>query len=121
MPARIARHVSLSRAIKAGIQALGLGQVPIKPDYAAHTLTAPRYPKGVNGPDFLARVLQKGVTLAGGLHPAIRAEYFRIGHMGSVTLSDVLATLSAIEDALAGCGYGFTPGVGVEAARDAGR
>lgn len=117
MPARYARHVAISQACKAGLQALGLSQVPLRPEYAAHTLTAPRYPIGVNGSEFLGKVLQEGVTLAGGLLPAIRSEYFRIGHMGAVTLGDIIATLSAIETALAGCGYEFTPNAGVEAAQ----
>jgi alanine-glyoxylate transaminase/serine-glyoxylate transaminase/serine-pyruvate transaminase len=59
------------------------------------------------------------VTLAGGLHPVIRSEYFRIGHMGAHTPGDILATLGAIEVALAGCGYQFTPGIGVAAAQKA--
>jgi alanine-glyoxylate transaminase / serine-glyoxylate transaminase / serine-pyruvate transaminase len=117
MPHRTARHIAISQACKAGIQALGMSQVPLKPEYAAHTLSAPRYPIGVNGPDFLARVLRSGVTLAGGLLPAIRGEYFRIGHMGAATHGDILATISAIETALAGCGYEFTPNIGVEAAQ----
>ena len=121
MPARFARHTAISQAIKAGIQALGLSQVPLRPEFAAHTLTAPRYPIGVNGADFLGRVLQAGVTLAGGLLPAIRNEYFRIGHMGAVTLGDVVATLGAIESALDSCGYVFTPNAGVEAAQAAGK
>jgi alanine-glyoxylate transaminase/serine-glyoxylate transaminase/serine-pyruvate transaminase len=119
MPARYARHINISQACKAGVQALGLSQVPLRPEYAAHTLTAPRYPIGVNGAEFLGRVLQSGVTLAGGLLPAIRNEYFRIGHMGAVTLGDVVVTISAIESALAGCGYVFTTGVGVDAAQTA--
>jgi alanine-glyoxylate transaminase/serine-glyoxylate transaminase/serine-pyruvate transaminase len=117
MPGRIARHIAISQACKAGLQGLGLSQVPLRSEYAAHTLSAPRYPIGVNGTDFLTRVLQSGVTLAGGLLPAIRSEYFRIGHMGAVTLGDVFATISAIETALAGCGYQFTPNAGVEAAQ----
>jgi alanine-glyoxylate transaminase/serine-glyoxylate transaminase/serine-pyruvate transaminase len=116
---RFARHEAISQACKAGITALGLNQVPIHAEFAAHTLTAPRYPIGVSGADFLSRVLQAGVTLAGGLLPAIRNEYFRIGHMGAVTQGDVLATISAIESALAGCGYVFTPNIGVEAAEAA--
>jgi alanine-glyoxylate transaminase/serine-glyoxylate transaminase/serine-pyruvate transaminase len=118
---RTARHIAISQACKAGIEALGLTQVPVQPDYAAHTLTAPRYPIGVNGPEFLGNVLEAGVTLAGGLLPSIRAEYFRIGHMGAVTLGDVVATIGAIETALAGCGYKFTPGIGVEAAQRSAR
>jgi alanine-glyoxylate transaminase/serine-glyoxylate transaminase/serine-pyruvate transaminase len=121
MPKRISRHFAISRACKAGIEALGLGQVPLEVRFAAHTLTAPRYPSGVNGAEFLSGVLNAGVTLAGGLYPAIRAEYFRIGHMGAVTLGDVLATISAIESALAGCGYDFTPKIGIEAAQAAGK
>jgi alanine-glyoxylate transaminase/serine-glyoxylate transaminase/serine-pyruvate transaminase len=117
LQARIDRHVAISQACKAGLQALGLGQVPMRPEYAAHTLSAPRYPVGVNGTDFLAGALQAGVTLAGGLLPAIRNEYFRIGHMGAVTMGDVIATLSAIETALAGCGYVFTPNISVDAAQ----
>jgi alanine-glyoxylate transaminase/serine-glyoxylate transaminase/serine-pyruvate transaminase len=121
MPQRITRHIAISQACKAGIQALGLSQVPLRPEYAAHTLTAPRYPIGVNGADFLRRVLESGVTLAGGLLPTISGEYFRIGHMGAVTPGDILATIIAIESALAGCGYKFTPNAGVEAAQGAAR
>jgi alanine-glyoxylate transaminase/serine-glyoxylate transaminase/serine-pyruvate transaminase len=121
MPRRVARHIAISQACKAGVQALGLTQLPIRHEFAAHTLTAPRYPIGVNGTEILGRVLQSGVTLAGGLMPTIRNEYFRIGHMGAVTLGDVLATISAIETALAGCGYEFTPNAGVEAAQAAGK
>ena len=120
MPARYARHVAISQACKAGVQALGLTQLPTQAEYAAHTLTAPRYPIGVNGPEFLQHVLHAGVTLAGGLLPAIRTEYFRIGHMGAVTLGDISVTLGAIETALAACGYEFTPNAGVEAAQSAG-
>ncbi len=121
MKARFERHIATSRAFKAGIQALGLTQVPVQAEFAAHTLTAPRYPIGVNGAEFLQRVLQAGVTVAGGLLPSIRNEYFRIGHMGAVTLGDVVATLGAIETALSGCGYEFTPNAGVEAAQLAGK
>jgi alanine-glyoxylate transaminase/serine-glyoxylate transaminase/serine-pyruvate transaminase len=116
MEARLARHHLISRACKAGIRALGMGQVPVSDEAAANTMTAPRYPQGVNGAEFLAGAAKAGVTLAGGLHPAIRAEYFRIGHMGSANKGDILATLGAIETALAGCGYAFTPGSGVAAA-----
>ncbi len=116
MDARFARHQRISRAVKAGLTAMGLSQVPVSAEAAANTMTAPRFPAGVNGPDFLAKVGGAGVTLAGGLHPAIRAEYFRIGHMGAVNQGDVLATLGAIEKGLSGCGYAFEVGKGVAAA-----
>ena len=96
--------------------ALGLGQVPIEAEATANTMTAPRYPAGVAGPEFLGKVKAAGAILAGGLHPAIRAEYFRIGHMGPTMLGDTLATVGAIEVGLAKCGYGFERGAGVAAA-----
>ncbi len=119
MPARWARHAALGRACQSGIAALGLGQVPLGPECAAHTMTAPRFPAGVTGPVLLPKVTKAGAVLAGGLHPQIKAEYFRIGHMGSVNLGDILATLGAIESGLAACGYQFQPGAGVAAAQAA--
>jgi len=117
MSKRVIRHQSLSRACKAGIEALGLMQVPVSSDKAATTMTAPRYPAGVQGPNFLSSAAKAGIILAGGLHPAIRTEYFRIGHMGSVSIGDILATLSAIETALAGSGYKVGSGCSLEAAQ----
>ena len=117
MPARVERHRALGRSCRAGLAALGLAQVPLSPEMAANTMSAPRFPTGVIGPDFLAQALKAGVTLAGGLHPAIRAEYFRIGHMGSSGMGDMLATFGAIEAALEACGYSFTAGAGTAAVR----
>lgn len=119
LEARFARHKRISRAVKAGIAALGLGQVPLSDGIAAHTMTAPRFPAGVSGGDLLPQVGKAGVTLAGGLLAVIRNEYFRIGHMGAVNLGDALATIGAIESGLAACGYSFAPGAGLEAAQKA--
>jgi alanine-glyoxylate transaminase / serine-glyoxylate transaminase / serine-pyruvate transaminase len=115
LEARLARHKRISKAVKAGIAALGMGQVPQNDTIAAHTMTAPRFPAGINGPDLVPAVSKAGVTLAGGLHPDIKNEYFRIGHMGVVNQNDVLATIGAIESGLAACGYKFQPGAGLAA------
>jgi alanine-glyoxylate transaminase/serine-glyoxylate transaminase/serine-pyruvate transaminase len=119
LDARFRRHRALGAAVQASLKALELDQVPMKEELAAHTLTAPRYPQGVTQADLLPKVLKAGAILAGGLHPAIRAEYFRIGHMGPTNVGDVLATIGAIELALAQCGYEFTSGAGVAAAQAA--
>jgi alanine-glyoxylate transaminase/serine-glyoxylate transaminase/serine-pyruvate transaminase len=116
MDARFLRHQALGRACQAAVAALGLGQVPLNPEIAAHTMTAPRYPAGIDGTELLSRITLAGAVLAGGLHPEIRADYFRIGHMGAARLGDVLATVGALEEGLAGCGYQFTRGAGVAAA-----
>jgi alanine-glyoxylate transaminase/serine-glyoxylate transaminase/serine-pyruvate transaminase len=116
MDARFARHRRLSDAFKAAITALGMKQVPVRPEVTANTLTAPYYPEGVDA-SVLARIGQAGALLAGGLHPEIKTRYFRIGHMGAVTASDILVTVGAIERGLAEAGYRFEVGVGLAAAQ----
>lgn len=111
-----ARHVCIGDAFKAGVRALGLAQVPTAMAHAAHTLTCPRYPAGVDA-SLLGHVRKAGAILAGGLHPAIRNEYFRIGHMGRVSRSDVLTTLGALEAGLRRAGYAVEPGVSLAAAQ----
>jgi alanine-glyoxylate transaminase/serine-glyoxylate transaminase/serine-pyruvate transaminase len=116
MDARVKRHRMLGRACQAAIAGLRLGQVPLQPEFAAHTMTAPRLPAGVAAGDLLPRIAAAGATLAGGLHPEIKTEYFRIGHMGPTKIGDMLATVGALEAGLSGCGYRFEPGAGVAAA-----
>lgn len=116
MEARFERHRALSRACKSAIAALGLSQVPVEPAFAANTMTAPYYPQGVAASDLLPRIKAAGAVVAGGLHPQIKASYFRIGHMGPTNLGDVLATIGAVEAGLAGCGYLVEIGAGVAAA-----
>ena len=116
MAARFARHRRLSRACKAAVAALGLSQVPVRPDVSADTMTAPYYPEGVDA-SVLAHVGAAGAILAGGLHPEIKARYFRIGHMGVVSESDILSTIAAVETGLARAGYAFEPGAGLAAAQ----
>jgi alanine-glyoxylate transaminase/serine-glyoxylate transaminase/serine-pyruvate transaminase len=116
MVARFERHYRMSRAVKAAVSALGLGQVPVRDEVAAHTLTAPRYPAGVDS-SLLGPVKAAGAILAGGLHPEIKTEYFRIGHMGVTGFGDVLSTIGALEQGLMAVGYDFEPGAGLAAAQ----
>jgi len=117
LDARFQRHRALGAACRQGIAALGLKQVPTAPEFAAHTMSAPRYPQGVTGADLLPAIQKAGVTVAGGLHAAIRSEYFRIGHMGPASIGDLLATFGAIETGLRQCGYRFEWGAGIAAAQ----
>ena len=119
MALRFERHRRFGAACRAALRALGLGQVPTQDGHAANTLSAPKYPKGVNGPDLLPRIREAGAILAGGLHPEIRSEYFRIGHMGAAKPGDILATIGAIEAGLKACGHEFDLGSGVAAGQAA--
>ena len=117
MEARFERHRRISRAVKAAVAALGMAQVPVSADVAAHTLTAPYFPEGVD-PSVLGHIKEAGVILAGGLHPEIKNRYFRIGHMGVVNRSDVLAVIGAVEKGLAEAGHDFDTGTGLAAAQE---
>lgn len=119
MAPRFERHRRFGAACRVALRALGLRQVPTRDEHAANTLSAPRYPKGVNGPDLLPKIREAGAILAGGLHPEIRSEYFRIGHMGAAKPGDILATIGAIETGLKACGHEFELGCGVAAAQAA--
>ena len=112
MEARWQRHARLSRAFKAGAAALGLQQIPAEA-YQAVTLTTLYYPQGKDASGLKA-VTEAGVTLAGGLYPDLKARYFRVGHMGTARIGDLLTTLAAIEAA-----YDLPRGVGVAAAQQA--
>lgn len=112
---RAARHTKLSDAFKAGITALGLRQVAARPAIAATTMSAPYFPAGIDA-KIIAKVRERGVVVAGGLHPAIREKYFRVGHMGVVSPADIAATLSALEGALLAAGYQLNAGAGLAAA-----
>ncbi len=118
MEPRFTRHRRLSQAFRAAISALGMKQVPVREELTATTLTAPYYPDGVDS-SVLAQINEAGVILAGGLLPAIKARYFRIGHMGAVTASDILTTVGAIERGLAAVGHRFEAGAGLTAAQAA--
>ena len=111
---RIRRHENLSRAFKAGIEALGLRQVVARPEIAAPTLTCAYLPDGVDG-TFYQRVRAAGVTIAAGIHSKAKP-YFRVGHMGTVAPNDILSTLGAIESALLACEYEMQPGASLGAA-----
>jgi alanine-glyoxylate transaminase/serine-glyoxylate transaminase/serine-pyruvate transaminase len=115
MDKRVARHKKLSDAFKAGIAALGLKQVAARLEISATTMTAPYFPAGVDA-KVIGKIRERGIVVAGGLHPAIREKYFRVGHMGVVSPADISATLSAIEGALLASGYTFDVGAGLAVA-----
>jgi alanine-glyoxylate transaminase / serine-glyoxylate transaminase / serine-pyruvate transaminase len=116
MEARFARHRRMARSFRAAWRALGLKMLPVSEAVTAHTLSALYYPEGVDAA-VLGRAREQGVVLAGGLHPQLKTRYFRVGHMNVVGPGDVLATVGAVERALAAAGHRATPGVAVAAAQ----
>lgn len=110
MSERVKRHHVLANAFRAGITALNLEILPKTNQLAANTLTAAYCPKGIDGSAILSKMAKNNVIVAGGLLPDLKASYFRIGHMGSVSANDLIAVLSVLECALSELGHQMTVG-----------
>jgi alanine-glyoxylate transaminase / serine-glyoxylate transaminase / serine-pyruvate transaminase len=118
MEARFERHRRMASAFRAAFRALGLSFLPQSDEITANTLSAVYYPAGVDV-SLVGRVKEEGVVIAGGLHPDLKARYFRVGHMGAVSPSDVLSTVGAVARALKRCGHDGDPSAAVAAAERA--
>ena len=115
---RVKRHQNLAKAFRAGIRSLELETIPKSNNISANTLTAAYYPKGVDGSALLAKMSNNNVIIAGGLLPEIKTSYFRIGHMGSVSSSDLIIVLGALERALFELGHHIVPGKALQSFRN---
>lgn len=110
MELRFKRHENYAKAFREAIQSIGLNTIADSNANAANTLTAILYPTRVDASTFTKKIGEKDVIVAGGLLPGHQTKYFRVGHMGSVSGNDIMATLSAIEYALNAHGYMFERG-----------
>jgi alanine-glyoxylate transaminase/serine-glyoxylate transaminase/serine-pyruvate transaminase len=118
MRSRFDLHGRAGRAMRAAWRGMGLALVPTREELAANTLSAIKLPPRVD-PSVVGEILAQGVIVAGGLHPAIRNTYFRVGHMGyAATQPDMLyRTVMAIGIALRERGVAVDPDSAVAAAR----
>jgi alanine-glyoxylate transaminase/serine-glyoxylate transaminase/serine-pyruvate transaminase len=81
MDNRFLKHIQISNNFKQSLKTLGFTIVPSSNEHAAHTLTAIYYPPTISPQLFLKSMAEKGVVIAGGLHPQFASKYFRVGHM----------------------------------------
>ncbi|KGQ85601.1 alanine-glyoxylate transaminase/serine-glyoxylate transaminase/serine-pyruvate transaminase [Candida albicans P37005] len=98
---RFAKHAQVSDKFKSNVEKLGLKILPVDHKVAAHGLTAVYFPDGINGPDLLKKLSEKGFVVAGGIHKKLVGKYFRVGHMGySVYAGHVDKLTKALEESL---------------------
>ncbi len=116
MENRFNRHHKIASAFRLAIKSLGMNMIAKNDTISANTLSAPYYPEGLNGSEFLSGVTNSGVIIAGGLLGDIKSKYFRVGHMGSVNQGDILTTIGALESALMAADYQFEIGTGIKTA-----
>jgi aspartate aminotransferase-like enzyme len=112
-----ARHAVLSRAVKAGVQALGLDLYGEDPERAV-CVTAVKCPDGIDG-DTLTKLIRKryGIIFAPG-QDKLKGKIFRIGHIGYLERSEILQALAVLELALGELGYPVKRGDAVAAAEE---
>jgi aspartate aminotransferase-like enzyme len=106
------RHELYADAFQAGIKGLGFESYPAE-GYNAHTLSVPKIPEGVDDAEMRGIMYNKyRVIIAGGLG-RLGGKTIRVGHMGNDTKNDLIATMAAMEGALAEMGHVDDPGKAV--------
>ena len=110
------RHLHNGRALRAGLQALGLQPLVPEPN-CTYQLTSVMIPDGVDDAAVRNRLLRKhNVEIGGGLG-VFRGKVWRIGLMGeSSKAANVLFLLSLLEQELPLAGFEVARGAGVAAA-----
>jgi alanine-glyoxylate transaminase/serine-glyoxylate transaminase/serine-pyruvate transaminase len=119
LEARWARHVRNHRALKAGLEAMGM-KYTAAPHCQLPQLNAVRIPDGVDDLACRKKLLNDfGIEIGGGLGD-FKGKVWRIGIMGHNSRpSCVLQVLAAMESVLMSAGVDLTPGAGVAAAEQA--
>jgi (S)-ureidoglycine-glyoxylate aminotransferase len=113
-----ARHARASRALVAGLSAMGL-KVYGDPAHKMANVTGVYIPQGVDGEAVRRALLEQHNIEIGTSFGPLRGKIWRIGTMGYNARKDaVLTTLAALEQVLRAEGHPVTAGAGVGAARD---
>ncbi len=112
-----ARHVACAAASQAGLEALGF-QLFAEPTHRSRTVTAAWIPDGLDWKAFNGELKRRQLVVAGG-QGKLTGKVFRVGHLGSVTLEEILDALSTIEAVSLETGREVTPGAAVAAAQRA--
>jgi aspartate aminotransferase-like enzyme len=113
-PAVFSRHAACGAATRAGIRALGF-ELFADQRFASNTVTAVHVPDGLDWKTFSADLRARGLTLAGG-QAALTGKIFRVGHLGAVTVNEILAALEILEEALVAAGRPVDRGASLIAA-----
>ena len=116
-PAIFARHEACAAAARAGLTALGF-ELFADPRVASKTVTAAHVPDDLDWKAFNGEVKRRGVVLAGG-QGKLTGKIFRLGHLGSVTVEEILGAMSTLEFASLDAGRPVQPGAAVAAAQAA--
>jgi len=110
-----ARHEACAAAARAGLTALGF-ELFADPRHASRTVTATVVPDGLDWKAFNGELKRRSLVLAGG-QGKLTGKIFRLGHLGSVTLEEILGAMSVLEFSSILAGRDVRPGSAVAAAQ----
>jgi len=113
---RVRRHRLMAEATRRGMEALGL-QLLAEKGYESNTITALKYPEGVDDGAF-RRGMQKHGTLVAGGQDHLRGKIFRVAHMNIIAEREILLVLAVTGLVLRELGFKCESGVGVSAAQE---
>lgn len=113
---RVKRHMRMAKAVRGGTKALGL-QLLAEEGHESNTLTAIKYPEGVEDGVFRKTMRGHGVLIAGG-QAHLKGKIFRVAHMNLTAEREILLTLAITELSLRELGFKCGKGVGVSAAEE---
>ena len=113
-PAIFARHAACGAAARAGLMSLGV-RLFADPARASDTVTSALMPEGIEWPALSKELRWRGLVLAGG-QGSLTGRIFRLGHLGSVTVDDILAAMAIMEEAFEALGLPVERGASVAAA-----
>ena len=116
-PKVIARHAACAAAARAGLTELGL-KLFADPAHASQTVTAAYVPAGIEWAALNKAMKARGLVLAGG-QDDLAGKIMRMGHLGDVSVDDVVAAIGIIGAALTELGVSTDAGRAADAARSA--
>ena len=110
----LARHESLSSALRAGCAALGLRRFGAG-EALSNTVVAVCAPDGVDGDRIVAELSQKHRTVIGNSRNKLSGRVIRIGTMGALTSQDIVLDLHHLSLALRDLGWACDIGEAIDA------
>ena len=113
---RVKRQRLMAKALRNGIEALGL-QLLAEKGYESNTITAARYPDGVDDGAFREAMQKHGILVAGG-QSHLKGKIFRVAHMNIIAEREILLVLAMTGLVLRELGFKCESGAGVAAAQE---
>ncbi|MEC4678701.1 MAG: alanine--glyoxylate aminotransferase family protein [Nitrospirota bacterium] len=111
-----ARRATMAKALREGMEAIGLASFP--KEGASVSVTAISVPEGYDGQAIYKDLRVKyGITAAGG-QDHLKGKVFRISNMGYLDTFDTITAVAAIEMVLKAMGYEIKLGTGVGVAQE---